>query len=164
MNNNNQNTNTINNTNPQNGQAVIQQAPTPIVSQQQMPVQNVQQVLPTQQVQPTQVINTNQVPIQQPIQQVQSQNIQQPVQQVQPQNVEQPVHPQNLNPTNIQQQMQSIPTVDQSKQQFINNTQASSEVNKEKKKDGPNIALIVVLFAIIFAAIFFLFPYLLKVM
>ena len=65
---------------------------------------------------------------------------------------------------NIQQQMQSIPTVDQNAQQFINNTQASNTVKKEEKKDGPNIVFIVILFIIIFAAIFFLFPYLLNIL
>jgi len=60
--------------------------------------------------------------------------------------------------------MQTIPTVEQSKQEFINNTQTNSSVKKEEKKDGPNIAFIVILFVIIFASIFFLFPYLLKVL
>lgn len=61
-----------------------------------------------------------------------------------------------------QQQMQNIPTVDQDKQEFINNTQANSAAKKEEKKDGPNIVFIIILFIIIFAAIFFLFPYLQK--
>lgn len=61
-----------------------------------------------------------------------------------------------------QQQMQSIPTVDQNKHEFINNTQANNIVKKSEKKNGPNIVFIVILFAIIFAAIFFLFPYLLE--
>ncbi|MBR6690873.1 MAG: preprotein translocase subunit SecE [Bacilli bacterium] len=64
----------------------------------------------------------------------------------------------------IQQQMQNIPTVEQSKQEFINNTQANSTMKKEEKKEGPNLTFIVILFVIIFAAIFFLFPYLLKVL
>lgn len=63
-----------------------------------------------------------------------------------------------------QQQMQSIPTVEQTKQDFINNTQANSVVEKEEKKEGPNITFIIILFVIIFAAIFFLFPYLLKIL
>ena len=67
----------------------------------------------------------------------------------------------NLNP---QQQIQNIPTVEQSKQEFIDNTQANNTIKKDEKKDGPNIAFIIILFAIIFAAIFFLFPYLLKVL
>ena len=60
--------------------------------------------------------------------------------------------------------MQSIPTVEQTTQDFINNTQINSTVEKEEKKDSPNITFIVILFVIIFAAIFFLFPYLLKVL
>lgn len=63
---------------------------------------------------------------------------------------------------NNQIQMQSIPTVDQSRQEFINNTQALNAEKKEEKKSGINYAFIIILFAIIFAAIFFLFPYLLK--
>lgn len=63
---------------------------------------------------------------------------------------------------NNQIQMQSIPTVDQSRQEFINNTQALNAEKKEEKKSGINYVFIIILFAIIFAAIFFLFPYLLK--
>lgn len=70
--------------------------------------------------------------------------------------------PQENNVLSTQQQMQSIPTVEQSTQDFISNTQAINEEKKEEKKEGPNIVFIVILFAIIFAAIFFLFPYLLK--
>ena len=68
------------------------------------------------------------------------------------------------NNTNIQQQMQNIPTVEQPKQEFINNTQASNAITGEQKKEGNNIVFIIILFVIIFAAIFFLFPYLLKVL
>lgn len=68
------------------------------------------------------------------------------------------------NIVNPQQQMQTIPTIEQSKQDFINNVQTNNTINKEEKKDGPNITFIVILFVIIFAAIFFLFPYLLKVL
>lgn len=63
-----------------------------------------------------------------------------------------------------QQIMQNIPTVDQSKQEFINNTQVNSLSKKEEKKEGPNITFIIILFAIIFASIFFLFPYLQKIL
>ena len=63
---------------------------------------------------------------------------------------------------NPQQTMQSIPTVEQSKQDFINNTQANSTEKKDEKKDGPNFVFIIILFIIIFASIFFLFPYLQK--
>lgn len=75
------------------------------------------------------------------------------------QSVQQPA-----NNINIQQQLQSIPTVEQTKQEFINNTQAENVVKKEEKQDGPNIVFIIILFIIIFAAIFFLFPYLMKVL
>ena len=70
----------------------------------------------------------------------------------------------NTNPASIQQQMNSIPTVDQDKKEFITNTQATTEVKTETKKNGPNIAFIVILFIIIFASIFFLFPYLLDLL
>ena len=94
-------------------------------------------------------------------------NVQQPavgvkpqMQQVQPQQDTENI---NINSAaNVQQQMQSIPTVDQNRQEFINNTQASNVVKKQEKKSGPNIVFIVILFIIIFAAIFFLFPYLLE--
>lgn len=74
-------------------------------------------------------------------------------------NITQTVGTTTINP---QQTMQNIPTIEQSKQEFINNTQANSTATKEEKKDGPNIAFIVILFIIIFASIFFLFPYLFK--
>ena len=65
---------------------------------------------------------------------------------------------------NIQQQLSSIPTIEQNAEQFVNNTQATNTIKKEEKKEGPNIAFIVIIFAIIFAAIFFLFPYLLEIL
>lgn len=64
--------------------------------------------------------------------------------------------------TNVQHSIQNIATVEQSKQEFIETTQANSLAKKEEKKDGPNIVFIIILFVIIFAAIFFLFPYLQK--
>ena len=60
--------------------------------------------------------------------------------------------------------MQNIPTVEQSKQEFIQNTQTNNITNTEEKKASFNITYIVILFAIIFASIFFLFPYLIKVL
>lgn len=63
---------------------------------------------------------------------------------------------------NSQQMIQNIPTVEQTKQEFINNIQENNVIKKEEKKDGPNIVFILILFIIIFAAIFFLFPYLQK--
>ena len=95
------------------------------------------------------IVQTNVTPVQQ-IPNVQSVPSVEPIQQV--------------TPIQTQQQMQNIATVEQSKQDFINNTQANTVVKKDEKQDGPNIAFIVILFAIIFAAIFFLFPYLLKVL
>ena len=65
---------------------------------------------------------------------------------------------------NIQQQFQSIPTVEQSKQEFINMTQTNISEKKEEKKDSPNIIFIIILFLIILAAILFVFPYLLKIL
>lgn len=77
----------------------------------------------------------------------------------------QPIQPTSTVDNNIitQQQMQYIPTAEQSTKDFISNTQANSaEQKEEKKKDGPNIGFIAILFIVIFASIFFLFPYLLK--
>lgn len=74
---------------------------------------------------------------------------------------------QNVEPNlqnNIQQQMQNIPTIEQTRQEFISNTQANNTGKKDEKTEGPNIALIIILFTIIFASIFFLFPYLQKVL
>ena len=124
---------------------------------------------PTQQ-QPVNNPTMNTVP-QQPI--VQPQPIQQPVQQPVQQQIPVPNTQTTAIPTiqpvvanrnaSIQQQMNSIPTIDQDTQQFINNTQAVNTVKKEERKEGPNIIFIVILFVIIFAAIFFLFPYLLNI-
>ena len=69
--------------------------------------------------------------------------------------------PNNLS---IQHQMQNIPTIEQTKQNFINNTQATTAAQSQEKKDGPNIVFIIILFAIIFAALFFIFPLLIKVL
>lgn len=74
---------------------------------------------------------------------------------------------QNVEPNlqnNIQQQMQNIPTIEQTRQEFISNTQANNTGKKDEKTEGPNITLIIILFTIIFASIFFLFPYLQKVL
>lgn len=94
---------------------------------------------------------THQVPPVQPINQ--------PI--LQPQPITQDIN--TLNDISTQQiQMQSIPTVEQSTSDFINNTQAQNVEKKDEKKNGINYAFIIILFAIIFAAIFFLFPLLLK--
>ena len=106
--------------------------------------------------QPINQNNNNIVPDNQTINTLEQNNVL-----VQPENIlnQQPVETTVVNP---QQAIQNIPTIEQSKQEFINNTQANSPVKKEEKKDGPNIAFIIILFAIIFASIFFLFPYLQK--
>ena len=78
--------------------------------------------------------------------------------QLKPQPVEQPVQNNNF----IQQPIQNVPTVEQSKQEFINNTQSLNSQKKEEKKEGVNYTFIIILFIIIFASIFFLFPFLLK--
>ena len=62
----------------------------------------------------------------------------------------------------IQQQMQAIPTIEQDKQAFMNNSQETAVVKPEEKKSGINITFVVILFIIIFAAIILLFPYLFK--
>lgn len=62
----------------------------------------------------------------------------------------------------IVNQMQSIPTVDQSKQAFIDNTQSMTSEKKNEKKEGINYTFIIILFVIILASIFFLFPYIFK--
>ena len=77
--------------------------------------------------------------------------------------VNQVIPQEQLQNVNVQP-IQTIPTIEQSKEQFINNTQNISETKKEEKKEGVNYIFIIVLFIIIFAAIFFLFPYLLEVL
>jgi len=61
----------------------------------------------------------------------------------------------------IQNELQSIPTVEQEKEAFINNVQSMHEEKKEEKKEGVNFVFIIILFVVILAAIFFLFPLLL---
>ena len=103
--------------------------------------------------------NTNNIAVPNQGQQV---NIQ-PIPTVQPISTVEPV-PTVDTIVNTQQQMQNIPTVEQSKQDFISNAQANNAVQAQEKKEGPNITFIIILFVIILAAIFFLFPYLLKVL
>lgn len=61
----------------------------------------------------------------------------------------------------IQNELQSIPTVEQDKQSFINNVQSLNQEKKEEKKDGINFVFIIILFIVILVAIYFLFPILL---
>lgn len=64
--------------------------------------------------------------------------------------------------SNIQNNLQSVPTVEQSKEQFINNTQSTIQEKRNKKKSDVNYTFVIILFVIILAAILFLFPFLLK--
>lgn len=75
--------------------------------------------------------------------------------------IQQPTNNAYINP---QQQMEGIATVEQTKQEFIENIQANNVEKNEDKKDGPNITFIIILFVIILAAIFFLFPYLMNIL
>lgn len=58
--------------------------------------------------------------------------------------------------------MQSIATVDQSNEQFINNVQSDAENKPTQKQEKTSYLFLIILFLIIFAAIFFLFPMLNK--
>ena len=102
------------------------------------------------------------VPVE-PVAQVNEQVTSAPVQEVNTK-----IPQENTNVTNnindavqIQNELQSIPTVEQGKEAFINNVQAMHEEKKEEKKEGVNFLFIIILFVIILAAIFFLFPILL---
>lgn len=83
---------------------------------------------------------------------------------VEPQNIVEPVvetQPTNLQ-SQIQTELQNIPTVDQNEQQFINNVQSiNNKEKKEDKKEGINFTFIIIMFSIILLAIIFLFPILL---
>lgn len=70
--------------------------------------------------------------------------------------------PDNNQQTQIQNQMQNIPTVEQNKQDFINNVQSINNQKKEEKKEGINFVFIIIMFIVILAVIYFLFPLLLK--
>lgn len=65
------------------------------------------------------------------------------------------------NAAQIQSELQSIPTVEQGKEAFINNVQSMNQEKKEEKKEGVNFVFIIILFVVILVAIFFLFPLLL---
>lgn len=90
--------------------------------------------------------NINNIPNIQPIN-VQNNNIPQ-------------VNDQMNNNQNIMNQMQNIATVDQSKEAFINNTQATVKDNNSENAPKVNYVFVAIIFIIIFAAILFLFPYL----
>ena len=105
----------------------------------------------------------NATPASTPVQNVQSQAT--PVGQAPVQNV-QPVDPNTAQTTNTgtvnSNNLQSVPTVDQSKEQFINNTQGVNKDDKPEKKSNINVVFVVIIFVVIILAIIFLFPYLLK--
>ena len=62
----------------------------------------------------------------------------------------------------IQSQLQNIPTVEQNKEQFINNVQSMNQEKKEEKKEGISFVFIAILFIVILVSIVFLFPILSK--
>ena len=66
------------------------------------------------------------------------------------------------NGAQIQNELQSIPTVEQDKEAFINNVQTINQEKIEEKKDGVNFTFIIILFIIILGTIYFLFPILFK--
>lgn len=89
---------------------------------------------------------------------------------VETQNTTQPTNTVPVQPTQVVEQqptvqptnIQNIATVEQNKQQFINNEQSNLANNKEEKKEGINFTLIFILLALMFLTIFFLFPFLSK--
>jgi len=89
-----------------------------------------------------------------------------PVQPLEQETPVEPIQPQTQEPvqneTVVQQPIQGVPTVEQSKEDFIDNTQSLTPEKKEVKKKEVNYLFMIILFVIIFAAIFFLFPILLK--
>jgi len=73
-----------------------------------------------------------------------------------------PEHQSTNSESQIQTELQNIPTVDQDEQQFINNVQSiNNKEKKEDKKDGINFTFIIIMFVIILLVIIFLFPILL---
>lgn len=89
---------------------------------------------------------------------------------IDPQTIQQPIEQNTIvnetqNNTNqeiqVQNQLQNIPTVDQSKEEFINNAQSINKEKKEEKKEGVNFIFIIILFVVILITIYFLFPLLL---
>lgn len=81
----------------------------------------------------------------------------------QPNNINvQQIYPHQEIQTNVQQvNLQNVPTVEQNKQDFINNVQLMNQEKKEEKKEGINFVFIIVLFVVILISIYFLFPLLL---
>ena len=79
-------------------------------------------------------------------------------------NVSQPTQQQPIQQQPVQQQpvsqnnLQSIATVDQSSEDFINNVQKDTENSISKGEVTKSYFLIILLFIIVFVSIFFLFP------
>ncbi len=59
-------------------------------------------------------------------------------------------------------EFQGIPTIEQSREEFITNTQNNTVIKKEEKKQGINYLFFIGLFIVIFVVIKFLFPILLR--
>lgn len=68
---------------------------------------------------------------------------------------------QALDNKQVNSQMQQIPTIEQTNQNFLNNTQNNVSA-KEQKKPGINYTFLIILLIILFGAVIFLFPYLFK--
>ena len=77
---------------------------------------------------------------------------------------QQPIQQQPIQQQSVQQQpvsqnnLQSIATVDQSSEDFINNVQKDTENSISKGEVTKSYFLIILLFIIVFVSIFFLFP------
>ncbi|MDO4963786.1 MAG: hypothetical protein Q4E75_06815 [bacterium] len=78
---------------------------------------------------------------------------------IQPQVLSNQNHP--LDNKQVNSQMQQIPTIEQTNQNFLNNTQNNVSA-KEQKKPGINYTFLIILLIILFGAVIFLFPYLFK--
>ena len=121
------------------------------------PVQPVQNINPVPTVQP--VNNAQVVPPVQPV------NNAQVVPPVQPVNNAQVIPPVQAQPTNNViipnvQDLQYIPTVEQTNEEFINNTQATTKKEEPaKNSEGINMTFVIIIFVLILAAVFFVFPY-----
>lgn len=68
------------------------------------------------------------------------------------------VQPTSEIPQPVTPQVNTVPTIEQSETEFINNAQAVSSEQQEEKAGGLNYAFIIILFVAILAAILFLFP------
>ncbi len=141
--NNQQNQNNINTNNAYSNENNIQSMPTTV----QPAVDNsLNSAVQQNNVQTDNFVNTN-IPVQnvQPVVNTNTQNVQSNI-------------PTSQQETQIQSQMQNIPTVEQSKEQFINNVQNVNQGHKEEKKETNPLILIGILFVVVLVAIYFLFP------